>query len=51
MSQALLDQYYGAFNRGDAESMLALLAEDILHEPSQGARGSAGMPSPISLRI
>ncbi len=37
MSQALLEQYYGAFNRGDAEAMLALLAEDVLHEPSQGA--------------
>jgi steroid delta-isomerase-like uncharacterized protein len=35
-TQALLRDYYAAFNRGDAEAMLALLADDVLHEPSQG---------------
>ena len=36
MSEALLFQYYDAFNRGDAKAMLDLLAEDVVHEPSQG---------------
>ncbi len=31
-----LAAYYAAFNRQDAEGMLALLANDVLHEPSQG---------------
>jgi steroid delta-isomerase-like uncharacterized protein len=30
--------YYAAFNRGDWDSMLALLAEDIVHDLNQGAR-------------
>lgn len=37
MSAELLSRYYDAFNRGDAEAMLALLADDVVHEPSQGA--------------
>ena len=37
MSAFLLEQYYGAFNRGDTDAMLALLTDDVLHEPSQGA--------------
>jgi len=32
----LLATYYDAFNRGDADGMLALLADDVIHEPSQG---------------
>jgi steroid delta-isomerase-like uncharacterized protein len=36
MSEFLLSRYYEAFNRGDAEAMLDLLAEDVVHEPSQG---------------
>ncbi len=40
MSEALLVRYYEAFNRGDAAAMLALLTDDILHEPSQGAARS-----------
>lgn len=32
----LLGTYYDAFNRGDAEGMLALLSDDVVHEPSQG---------------
>lgn len=40
MSALLIEQYYGAFNRGDADAMLALLTDDVLHEPSQGAARS-----------
>ncbi|QGP80924.1 ketosteroid isomerase-related protein [Sphingobium sp. CAP-1] len=36
MSAELLDLYYAAFNRGDAAAMLALLTDDVIHEPSQG---------------
>lgn len=32
----ILSAYYAAFNRQDAEAMLALLADDVVHEPSQG---------------
>jgi steroid delta-isomerase-like uncharacterized protein len=32
---AILEQYYQRFNAGDYEGMLALLTEDVLHEPSQ----------------
>ncbi len=37
MSTELLSRYYEAFNRGDADAMLALLTDDVIHEPSQGA--------------
>ena len=30
--------YYSAFNRGDWDGMLALLTEDVVHDPNQGAR-------------
>ena len=30
--------YYSAFNRGDWDGMLALLAEDVVHDPNQGPR-------------
>lgn len=33
----LIGKYYGAFNQADAPGMLGLLAEDVVHEPSQGA--------------
>ena len=33
----LIRAYYDAFNKGDAQGMLDLLAEDVVHEPSQGA--------------
>ena len=33
---ALIHAYYDAFNRQDAEAMLAMLADDVRHEPSQG---------------
>lgn len=35
-TQALIATYYAAFNRGDADGMLALLTDDVVHEPSQG---------------
>ncbi|MFZ2994771.1 ketosteroid isomerase-related protein [Sphingobium sp.] len=39
----LLQNYYDAFNRSDSGAMLDLLADDIVHEPSQGSvrRGKA----------
>lgn len=33
---ALIREYYAAFNRGDRESMLALLADDVAHDLNQG---------------
>jgi steroid delta-isomerase-like uncharacterized protein len=34
----LIERYYDAFNRGDREAMLALLAEDVAHDLNQGPR-------------
>jgi steroid delta-isomerase-like uncharacterized protein len=34
--QDVLASYYAAFNRQDVEGMCALLADKIVHEPSQG---------------
>lgn len=34
---SLIRNYYTAFNRGDPAAMLALLSDDVRHEPSQGA--------------
>lgn len=34
---AVLQQYYQFFNAGDYAGMLSLLADDVVHEPSQGA--------------
>lgn len=36
----LLTRYYDAFNAGDAEGMLALLTDDVVHDINQGARQS-----------
>jgi steroid delta-isomerase-like uncharacterized protein len=33
----LLERYYQCFNAGDYNGMLALLADDVVHEPCQGA--------------
>ena len=33
---ALLDRYYAAFNAGDAETMLACLADDVAHDINEG---------------
>lgn len=35
---ALVNDYYAAFNRGDWQGMLALLAEDVVHDINQGPR-------------
>lgn len=37
-SVALVERYYEAFNRGDTEAMLALLADDVAHDINQGER-------------
>jgi steroid delta-isomerase-like uncharacterized protein len=37
-SEALVRAYYGAFNRGDREAMLALLTDDVAHDVNQGDR-------------
>ena len=34
----LVTAYYDAFNRGDRQAMLALLAEDVVHDLNQGPR-------------
>lgn len=34
----LIESYYDAFNRGDAEAMLACLTEDVVHDINQGGR-------------
>ncbi len=34
--QDIIKQYYARFNAADYEGMLALLDENVLHEPSQG---------------
>lgn len=34
----LVRSYYDAFNRGDREAMLALLADDVVHDLNQGPR-------------
>ena len=37
-AEALVRAYYAAFNAGDADAFLALLAEDVAHDISQGGR-------------
>lgn len=37
MSLDLLKTYYAAFNAHDSAAMLALLSDDVVHEPCQGA--------------
>lgn len=39
-TEALLSRYYAAFNAGDAEAMLACLADDVAHDINQGERQS-----------
>ncbi len=34
----LVLRYYAAFNRGESETMLGLLAADVVHDPNQGQR-------------
>jgi len=35
---ALIRDYYAAFNRGDTETMLKFLTEDVIHDVNQGER-------------
>jgi steroid delta-isomerase-like uncharacterized protein len=35
-TEALIERYYDAFNRGDAAGMLACLSEDVRHDVNQG---------------
>lgn len=37
-SEALVRRYYDAFNRGDADAMLACVADDVVHDVNQGER-------------
>jgi steroid delta-isomerase-like uncharacterized protein len=37
-TEALIATYFDAFNRGDSDAMLALLADDVIHDVNQGAR-------------
>jgi steroid delta-isomerase-like uncharacterized protein len=34
----LIELYYQAFNRGDMDSFLSLLTDDVIHDINQGAR-------------
>lgn len=37
-TNALIHAYYAAFNRGDREAMVGLLADDVVHDLNQGPR-------------
>lgn len=37
-AEALVRQYYAAFNKGDEAAFLALLADDVAHDVNQGGR-------------
>lgn len=37
-TEALIRRYYAAFDAGEREAMLALLAEDVAHDVNQGGR-------------
>ena len=37
-TETLIKHYYEAFNRGDADGMLACLADDVAHDVNQGVR-------------
>jgi steroid delta-isomerase-like uncharacterized protein len=43
-TEALIRAYYAAFESGDREAMLALLAEDVAHDVNQGPR-EVGKPA------
>jgi steroid delta-isomerase-like uncharacterized protein len=42
--EALIRAYYAAFNTGDAEGMLALMTDDVVHDINQGGR-ETGIPA------
>ncbi|SMF96616.1 conserved hypothetical protein, steroid delta-isomerase-related/conserved hypothetical protein [Methylomagnum ishizawai] len=37
-SQALIENYYAAFNAGDMDTFLGLLTDDVVHDINQGER-------------
>ena len=37
-TEALIRRYFDAFNKGDTEGMLVLVADDVVHDVNQGAR-------------
>lgn len=37
-ARALIENYYAAFNAGDMDRFLALLADDVVHDINQGGR-------------
>ena len=37
-TETLIRRYYDAFNRGDTDSMLACLSDDVIHDVNQGER-------------
>jgi steroid delta-isomerase-like uncharacterized protein len=37
-SQALIENYYAAFNSGDMDTFLSLLTDDVVHDINQGER-------------
>ncbi|WP_221794978.1 ketosteroid isomerase-related protein [Oceanobacter mangrovi] len=37
-TEALIFDYYQAFNRGDMETFLGLLTDDVIHDINQGSR-------------
>jgi len=37
-TEALIQRYYDAFNRGDSEGMLACLSDTVVHDVNQGER-------------
>ena len=43
-TESLIRAYYDAFGRDDREAMLALLAEDVVHDVNQGPR-EVGKPA------
>ena len=43
-TERLIRAYYAAFDAGDRDAMLALLAEDVIHDVNQGPR-ETGKPA------
>lgn len=37
-AERLIGAYYAAFHAGDRTAMLAMLTDDVIHDPNQGAR-------------
>ncbi len=47
----LVADYYDAFNAGDMDRFLSLLADDVAHDINQGERQTADKHSQTSWRI